>query len=365
MELQRACTGNLPCDGWDLPHGGDTMSMEATASMSRTRLVQGASGIVRGTGVEMKMSRRKASVPDRTLSRLLRLGVLVLVVGVLAFAGIYYQDQHVDSGTSMIDRQTQAAEQAVRKAPSNIGARLALAASYQTAKRMDDALKQYDEVLKADGKHRAALLGRGEVLIAKGDLTGAAATYHKITDVESKGEFAGQDPQLAEAHYFLGSIAVKQGKTKDAITELEAALKIERTDSDALYLLGVARLKDGSPQLAVDALARAIQFVPTGWCEPYSQLAQAYAKLGRKPQAEYAGAMVDFCQKRPADAKRRLQALASGPAAVDAMLGLGMIAEAESDRQGATRWYQKVIGTDSKNFNARAGLTRLGAGMTG
>ncbi|MHB1475104.1 MAG: tetratricopeptide repeat protein [Dermatophilaceae bacterium] len=313
----------------------------------------------------MKLSRRSTSVSDRTLSRLLRLGVLVLTIGVLAFAGIYYQDQHVDATPSLISRQTQTAEQAVRKAPGNLGARLALATAYQANQRMDDALKQYDEILKVDGGNRAALLGRGGVLMAKGDLTAAAASYQKIVGKAAPGEFAGNDPQLAQAYFSLGQIALKQGRAKDAVSSLESAVKIDPGDADAWYALGTANLKAGAPERAVEALRTALKFVPTGWCEPYTALNQVYQKLGRTSEAEYAGAMVDFCQKRPADAKRRLQTLTSGPTAVDAMLGLGMIAETESDRQSATRWYQKVLAADPKNFNASTGLTRLGAGKTG
>lgn len=312
----------------------------------------------------MKPSRQTTSVSDRRLSRLLRLGVLVLVVGALAFAGIYYQDQHVSAGPSLVDRQTASAEQAVRKAPSNIGTRLQLAAAYQQDKRFDDALTQYGEILKADKTNRFALLGRGGALIAKGDLTAAAAAYHKIADATKKGEFSGADPQLEEAHYYLGSIALTQGKTQVAITELQSALKITRTDSDALYLMGVALLKQGSPQLAVDSLKQALLFVPTGWCEPYSQLALAYGKLGNAPQSTYAGAMADFCHKKPVDAKRQLNMLTKGPVEVDAMLGLGLIAETESSNPEAISWYQKVLRVDRTNVNAISALSRLGVGPT-
>ena len=181
----------------------------------------------------MKLNRRKTSISDRTMRRVLRLGVLVLAIGGLSFAGFYYQDQHVDAGPSLIGRQIEGAEQAVRKTPGDIGARLQLAAAYQADKRQGDALKQYDEILKADGTNKTALLGRGGALMAKGDLTAAAAAYRKITASARKGEFAGADPQLQEARYYLGSIALTQGKTKEAITELQAALKIVRSDSDA------------------------------------------------------------------------------------------------------------------------------------
>jgi tetratricopeptide (TPR) repeat protein len=296
------------------------------------------------------------------MSRMLRLGVLVLAIGGLSFGAFYYQDQHVDAGPSLVSRQIEGAEQAVRKTPSDVGVRLQLAAAYEADKRQDDALKQYDEILKADGTNKTALLGRGAVLIAQEDLTAAAVTFHKITGAARTGEFAGADPQLEEARYYLGSIALTQGKAKEAITELQGALKIDRTDSDTWYLLGVAQLKEGSPKLAVDSLNRAVSFVPTGWCEPYSQLALAYGKLSQAPQATYAGAMANFCNKKSADAKRELKALTTGPVAVDAMLGLGLIAETESNNAEAIAWYKKAVTVDRKNIPAISALSRLGVG---
>jgi tetratricopeptide (TPR) repeat protein len=320
--------------------------------------------VVRGTGVKMKQDRRSPSVSDKTFSWVMRLGVMVLAIGVAGFGFMYYQDQHVDAGPSMVDRQTQTAEAAVKKAPNNIGARLELAGAYQADKRMDDALAQYKVILKADKQNRTALLGSGRVLIAKGDFKAATAAYKRITGASKSGEFAGADPQLEEAYYFLGSIAVTQGNNKLALTDLQAALKIEPTDSDALYLVGVVKLKDGAPQLAVDAFKQALQFVPTGWCQPWSQLALAQGKLGRAPEATYAGAMADFCNKKSVEAQTRLKTLTKGPLAVDSLLGLGLIAETESNNAEAATWYKQVITIDAKNATAISALSRLGAGPT-
>ena len=75
----------------------------------------------------------------------------------------------------------------------------------------------------------------------------------------------------------------------------------------------------------------------------------------------YAGAMVDFCHKKPADAQKKLQTLIDGPVAVDAMMGLGLIAETASSNAAAIGWYQKVIAVDAKNGGALSALSRLGA----
>jgi tetratricopeptide (TPR) repeat protein len=312
----------------------------------------------------MKPNQRTASASDVRLSRLLRTGVAVLVVGVLAFIAVYYQDQHVNAGPSLTGRQIAGAEAAVKKAPNNVQTRLQLAAAYLMDKRPDDALTQYDEILKADKANRPALLGRGRVLINKGDLTAASVSYHKITDVAAKGEFAGADPQAQEAHYYLGSIAIKQGKTKIALAELQTALAINAGDSDALYLLGIAEMQAGDTKLAVNAFKRALLFVPTGWCEPYSQLAVAYGKLNLAPQKTYATGMANFCLKKPAEGKAQLKSLLKGPLAVDAMLGLALMAEDESKNPEAASWYKQVLAVDKKNATATAALSRLGVGPT-
>jgi tetratricopeptide (TPR) repeat protein len=312
----------------------------------------------------MKPNRRTTSASDRRLSNLLRLGVAVLVIGALAFAGIYYKDQHVDAGPSMVERQIEGAEAAVKKTPNNIETRLQLAAAYLQDKRPDDALAQYDEILKADKANRTVLLGRGRILFDKGDLPAAFTSYHKITDVASKGEFAGADPQAQEAHYYLGSIALKQNKPKVALTELQKALKIDATDSDSLYLTGVAQLKLGAPKLAVAAFKKALQFVPTGWCEPYTQLGVAYGKLNLTPQKTYATGMASFCLNKPAEAKTQLKTLLTGSVKVDALLGLGLIAETESNNPEAVTWYKQVLKVDRANATATSALSRLGAGST-
>ena len=312
----------------------------------------------------MKPNRQTASASDRRLSSALRLGVAVLVIGALAFAGIYYKDQHVSAGPSLVERQIEGAEAAVKKTPNNIETRLQLAAAYLQDKRPDDALAQYDEILKADKTNRTVLLGRGRILIGKGDLDEAFASYHRITDVAAKGEFAGADTQAQEAHYYLGSIALKQGKSDLAITELQKALKIDATDSDSLYLLGVVDLKLNKPKPAAEAFKKALLFVPTGWCEPYTQLAVAYGQLGQVPQKAYANGMATFCLKKPAEATAQLKTLITGPMKVDALLGLGLIAETDSQNAEAVSWYKQVLAIDRTNATATSALSRLGVGST-
>lgn len=294
---------------------------------------------------------------EKTLDRLIRIGLVLVAVVVVVEVANYALDR-LNKPPSLVERQISAAEKAVREDPNETGLRLKLAELYRAADRPDSALTQYDEVLKLEEDQSTALLGRGEVLAEKGDSSEAAKSFNKVIK-SSEGQFTGVDPQLEAAYYGLGSVLLDEGKAKKSVKALKKAVRIEAGDADAWNLLGTAALKAGSSALAVRALRQAVLFVPSGWCDPYEELSKAYRKLHRKPYAQYAAAMVDLCENRPADATHRLRPLASGPAAVDAMLGLGMAAEAESHRAAAARWYRKVLAVDADNFNARSNLTRL------
>jgi tetratricopeptide (TPR) repeat protein len=295
---------------------------------------------------------------EQTLDRLIRTGLKAVAVGIALVAIVYFLDRPA-TAPSLVDRQIAAGEKAVRASPANLGLRLRLAEVYRAANRLDGALEQYGAVLKVE-PNQAALLGRGEVLAEKGELSAARQSFEKAVGKTRGGEFARVDPRLEGAYYALGSVMLKQHQAKEAMREETKALTIEPTDADALYVFGTAAVQAGAYDRAVKALRSAVLFVPSGWCEPYEQLANAYRAQRLGPQMEYARAMVELCQKRPADAARHLQRLTSGPVAVDAMLGLGMAAEAQSQPAAATRWYRRVLATDPKNFNARGGLARLG-----
>jgi len=300
---------------------------------------------------------------EQTLDRLIRLCLKAVAAGIVLVAIVYFLDRPATT-PSLVDRQMAAGEKAVRGHPANVALRLQLAEVYRAAHRPDGALEQYGAVLKV-GANQVALLGRGEILAEKGELAAARQSFEKAIGKASGAEFARVNPQLEGAYYGLGSVMLKQNQAKEAMLQEQKALKIEPADADALYLMGTAAVEAGADDRAVKALRQAVLFVPSGWCEPYEQLANAYRAQHRQPQQEYAGAMVELCEKKPADASRRLARLTSGPAAVDAMLGLGMAAEAESQRAAAAHWYRKVLAADPANFDARGGLARLGVHVGG
>jgi len=294
----------------------------------------------------------------KKLSRIL--WIVVAFVGVLAvvFGVIYYLGQRSNDGPSAAERTITVAEKAVTDEPNNIGARLALAAAYTQTGRPDDALLQYKEVLKATPGNRSALLGEGEIYYSKNDLVNAAAAYGEVIKNAGGGEFSGADPQLQTAFFYAGEVALRQGDTQKAVKYLESAVQIDATDADAWNLIGEAQAKLGNFKKAAAAYQEALKFVPTGWCDPYAGLKNAYSKLGDKDGVAYATAMGDICNEKPEGAKQ-LEALVNGPYKVPAMLGLALAAETTGDYKTAVDWYKKVTAVEPQNVSALTALARL------
>ena len=115
---------------------------------------------------------------ERTLDRLIRIGIVVVVV-VVGFEAVSYVLDWLSKPASLVERQIDAAEKAVREQPNETGLRLRLAEIYRVANQPDGALTQYDEVLKLEETQSTALLGRGEVLAEKGDNSEAAEVVQR------------------------------------------------------------------------------------------------------------------------------------------------------------------------------------------
>jgi tetratricopeptide (TPR) repeat protein len=295
---------------------------------------------------------------DQQLSRLVKRLGLLLVLGTVAFAVFYYFDRHPLPGPSLIDRQITRAEELVRQDPSSITSRNVLAADYAAAKRFGDAAEQFRQVLSVAPHDTIALLGRGSALLALADLDGARASYQQVVDDMRGQEFANIDPSLEEARYWLGTIYAQQHLVTRASLEFALAVRIERTDSDAWYGLGRARLDLGDAVGAVEPLRQATLFVPTDWPQPYQALAEAYARLGRPEPQAWAQAMALFAQGKPETARGALEKLAATAPSAEVLLGLGLVTESLGDRPAAAKWYAAAVGKDPTSFSAQQGLAR-------
>lgn len=303
-----------------------------------------------------------------TVNRLIIAAVLALTVGIPLIGAIYVFDRFVVAPPAIVDQKVGQLEAAIREAPNNLSLRLRLAGAYAASGHNDQAVAQFDEVIAATrslkpeeaiGFVKSSHLGRGDALRFKGDLGAAIVEYQAVVDLAKDGEFASVDTELESAWFALGSIALDEGRAADAVTALQAALVINRTDADTLHSLGRAYLAEGQADKAVDTVRQAIEFVPIGWCDPYATLAHAYTSLGRVDAATVASSMAAFCRNEPADVRPTLEGLVGGPAGLDARVALGLIAEVGGDTTAAADWYGRAVALDPNDFTATNGLSRV------
>jgi tetratricopeptide (TPR) repeat protein len=298
---------------------------------------------------------------DRQLNRLIKRVVLLLIVGTVLFVGFYALDRWRPATEPIVDRRVSALEQAVRDDPEDIVSRGQLADTYVAKGMFDEAIVQYNLILETDKETELATYGRAGAYVGLGQLDAAAKDYQAVVEIAKGGEMAHVDPMLQAAYYGLGSIAMQQGKPAEAIPFLEKALAIKSSDADTLYLIGTAYVATGETDKAEKALRNAVAFVPIGWSEPYTALAEGFTKAGQTAMAEWAGAMADLAAGAPELAEPRLLAIVEGDAAVDAAIGLGLLYETKGDSATAAGWYGKALATSPDNAAARMGLGRVGA----
>lgn len=303
-----------------------------------------------------------ARLPEKDLDRFTRRIVRLLVVAAVLFAAFYVFDRWRPATPTIVDQQISQLEASVRAEPADLSVRGQLADAYFLAERYDEAIREYGAILAASpalNQKELAHFGRARAYESRGELALAKSDYQSVVDIAKDGEMAHIDPMLNAAFYGLGKIALAEDKAADAVQYLSAAVAIKRSDADALSLLGTAYVANGEPIKAIDVLRQAVAFVPLGWPEPYDALADAYTAVGQAELATWSEAMAALSRDDIAGARSKLETLVEGPIAVDAMLGLGLAAEAESDVAMAAEWYRKVLLADPDNAPARLGLTRV------
>jgi Flp pilus assembly protein TadD len=102
------------------------------------------------------------------------------------------------------------------------------------------AAAEFLAVREVDARNADAIAGLGEVAFEQGHYQEAAVHLKAAVRLQ---------PRRPGFHVLLGNSYYKLGRTKDAITEYRAALKIKPDGEEARHALEVAerRLKEGAP----------------------------------------------------------------------------------------------------------------------
>jgi tetratricopeptide (TPR) repeat protein len=301
---------------------------------------------------------------EKELNRWIKRIALLFVVVLVAFIAIYAVDRFRMPAKPIPDQRIAALEEKVRANPADVVSRGSLADLYEANGRHQEAIDQYTAIINSGQAVEVAKAHRAVAYLALDQLDLAEADYKAVVEIAAPGEMANVDPMLEAAYYGLGDIALRRGNAAESISYLEKALVIKKTDSDALLLIGKAHIAAGDYAAAAVRLRQAVQFVPIGWAEPYELMADAYTKAGEAEEAAWAAAMVTFQKGDAATATTALMALVNGKAALDAYVGLGLIAESAAKPGEAREWYSKAIAINPDNAEAKLGLGRVGGLVT-
>jgi tetratricopeptide (TPR) repeat protein len=299
-------------------------------------------------------------VSDRALLLSVRCMAVLLMLGSVGLIALVVSQRYVQPNVSVVDRDTQVIEDEVRQRPSDPELRVALANVYLAKNDADKAMSQAEQVLSTEPAHVGAVIVYAQAAISRGQNDRAAERLTSVLQRNADNPIANASLQIGAAHQLLGRIDLDRHQPALAAAELRAALDVDRTNADTLYLLGRALAQQGETGQALAAYQGALRFVPD-FSEVYQEMAGLYDQTGHPERARVARAMINYSAGAYRDAAAALTASAAElPDSPDVYLGLAM-AEEHLGRVGeAQAHYQRALDLDSGSTAARQGVGRLG-----
>jgi spermidine synthase len=227
--------------------------------------------------------------------------------------------------------------------------------------RLDDALRQFEAALRSDPSFVAALLGRAEVLMRRGQVLRARADLETVLRLEP-GNGAGRlalarlyggqglphdageqlraavhagGPPAGEALVLLGHLALRAGRAVEARGHLERAVALRPRDAGGWSLLGLALEGERIWPDAIAAHRRAVEL--DGYSPTFgTRLARALREAGRLDEA------VEEAQR----------SAARNPLHVAPHLEMAAIHRTRGDTGAAAVSLERVLHLDPGNFQA-------------
>ncbi|MGH9738757.1 MAG: tetratricopeptide repeat protein [Candidatus Acidiferrales bacterium] len=228
-------------------------------------------------------------------------------------------------------------QQYLAKKPDDATAHFDLGYVYTALDRPDDAKSEYQKAVAIDPKMSAAYLNLGLTLLPD-DAADAVDPLQHAADLM---------PDEARPRFLLGTALDRSGKLAGAITQYQAAEKLDAKDFDTHLALGLALLRSKRPADAEPEFRAALALRPDS---PNSRnvdeahLGLGQCLIGQKHYRDGIAELQTYLQSHPADAKIRVERAA-------ALVDLGNLDEAmaELDR-AATRGPES---TDALELRAR------------
>ncbi|WP_242360883.1 tetratricopeptide repeat protein [Anaeromyxobacter sp. SG17] len=197
----------------------------------------------------------------------------------------------------------------------------------------------YDYALRIQKDHVWSILGKAEVLVARGQ----AEEGGKAAELVLTPQAAASRPQQALAYALRGAVLAASGKATDAAAAEAQAAKLDPSSPEIPHLVGQRKLREGDAAGAVEALQRAVSIDP--------QRVSLYADLVRAQLAREGGA-----QQALETLKRAVARVGESPRLA---LLLGDAYRAAGDADLARGQYEKAIQLGRPFPDARVSLAKL------
>jgi Flp pilus assembly protein TadD len=189
-------------------------------------------------------------------------------------------DEHEQLGDAFLDKGNLYLayvnyEKALKLKPDNVRVEYKKGLALVLGEKNDDAIRQFEMVLKKDPKFDLAYEGLGRAYFQNKDFMQAERYFKKAVDLNHK---------LWKSYSYLGNVYDHKQDYEKAILEYASAIAL-KPDQGFLYNnLGVSCLLGGHNQAAVDAFSKA---VAKNYRENrvFNNMAVAYANLSRYEDA--------------------------------------------------------------------------------
>lgn len=227
-------------------------------------------------------------LPADRLDTVLNYVVLLLVAAVLGLGGWFgwtiYQTQRQERLSTPAGRALDELERQVRAAPNDVVLRVRLGEAYASSALYDKALNSFDQALKLDKEHTGAYLDIGLVYMAQSERGKAEKAFQKVVELTAGTEYEALNARREQAFFYLGQIAVDDGRYEDAIGLLKEALRMRRDASDSYYFLARAYRGLDEQDAAFESLEIALAFDPNYGAARY-ELGQYYMDASNEASA--------------------------------------------------------------------------------
>ena len=153
-----------------------------------------------------------------------------------------------------------------------------------TRESMDRAIAAFEEATRQDPEYAIAWAALGGAYGLKGTFMSMPDMIHKAMELERRA--LAIDPELADAHMWLGSALVSVGRVDEGIAEIREAIRLEPDNGQAHQ--GLARalwIGKGDFAAAIPEFERAIELNPEAGYS-YLQLSLLLAWQGEHARAE-------------------------------------------------------------------------------